>query len=208
MPAAGYWRSGPVCWVSMEPQDRTVVQLLAALQVDVPFGVETGRLAGGTEAIPRIRAAEPKALSGDQRYFAKSGTVQLRITRHQMEALRRNGAPGGEIGVIRSFKNDQNVTFSARCPGCQRWIHLGRAECEGQCFCGQTYRVVFDQTPENWSRPQEMRCMDCGVQLNVPPEGARLNPWHPINGHQMQCDACARKRLAEQAAESPRPGVR
>ena len=192
----------------MEPQDRTVVQLLAALQVDVPFGVETGRLAGGTDSDPRIPAAELKARSGDQRYFAKSGTVQLRITRHQMEALRRNGAPGGEIGVIRSFKNDQNVTFSAHCPGCQRWIHLGRAECEGQCFCGQTYRVVFDQTPENWSRPQEMRCMDCGVQLNVPPEGARLNPWHPINGHQMQCDACARKRLAEQAAESPRPGAR
>ena len=74
----------------MEPQDRTVVQLLAALQVDVPFGVETGRLS----------------------------------------------------------------------------------------------------------------------QLTVPLEGARLNPWHPINGHQMQCDACARKRLAEQASESPRPGAR
>jgi hypothetical protein len=102
-----------------------------------------------------------------------------------MEALRREGAPGGEVGVIRSFKNDQNVTFSEHCPGCQRWTHLGRAEREGQCFCGQNYRVVFDQTPENWSRPLEMRCMDCGVQLTVPLEGARMNPWNPINGHQI-----------------------
>lgn len=75
----------------MEPQDRTVVQLLAALQVDVPFGVETGRLAGGPEANPRILAAELEAPSGDQKYFAQSGTVQLRITRQQMEALRRKG---------------------------------------------------------------------------------------------------------------------
>lgn len=208
MPGAGYWRPGPVCSVSMEPQDRTVVQLLAALQVDVPFGVETGRLAGGTDANSRILAAELKALSRDQKYFAQSGSVQLRISRHQMEALRRKGAPGGDVGVIRSFKNDRNVTFSEHCPGCQRWIHLGHAECEGQCFCGQKYRVVFDQTPENWSRPQEMRCMDCGVQLTVPPSGARLSPWHPINGHQMQCDVCAQKRLAEQASQSPRPGAR
>lgn len=157
----------------MEPQDRTVVQLLAALQVDVPFGVETGRLADGTDANPRILAAELKALSGDQKYFAQSGTVQLRISRHQMEALRRKGAPGGDVGVIRSFKNDRNITFSEHCPGCRRWIHLGPAECEGQCFCGQKYRVVFDQTPENWSRPQEMRCMDCGVQLTVPLAGSR-----------------------------------
>lgn len=196
----------------MGPEDRTVVQLLAELKVDVPFGVETGRLAAGTEATPRFFTAEPNppdALPSDQKYFAQSGTVQLRITRHQMEALRRKGAPGGDVEVIRSFKNDQNVTFSERCPGCRRWIHLGRAESEGQCFCGQNYRVVFDQTPQNWSRPQEMRCMDCGVESTVPPAGSPMKPWHPINGHQMQCDACDQKRLAEQASESPaRSGAR
>lgn len=193
----------------MGPEDRTVVQLLAELQVDVPFGIETGRLAAGTDANPQALAADPSALSPDQKYFAQSGAVQLRITRHQMEALRRKGAPGGDVEVMRSFKNDQNVTFSQHCPGCQRWIHLGRAEREGQCFCGQNYRVVFDQTPENWSRPQEMRCMDCGVELTVPLAGSHMSPWHPINGHQMQCDACAQKRLAEQASElPPRPGAR
>jgi hypothetical protein len=192
----------------MGPEDRTVVQLLAELQVDVPFGVETGRVAAGTDADPQV-SANPSSVSPDQKYFAQSGAVQLRITRHQMEALRRKGAPGGDVEVMRSFKNAQNVTFSQHCPGCQRWIHLGRAECEGQCFCGQNYRVVFDQTPENWSRPQEMRCMDCGVELTVPAAGSHLKPWHPINGHQMQCDACAQKRLAEQASESqPRPGAR
>ncbi len=187
----------------MGPEDRTVVQLLAELQVDVPFGVETGRLAADAEANPQVLRAKPDALSRDQKYFAQSGAVQLRITRHQMEALRRKGAPGGDVEVIRSFQNDQNVTFSERCPGCRRWIHLGRAEGEGQCFCGQNYRVVFDQTPENWSRPREMRCMDCGVELTVTLAGSPMNPWHPINGHQMQCDACAQKRLVEQASESP-----
>ena len=180
------------------PEDRTVVQLLAELRVEVPFGVETGRVA----------ATEPSALS-DKKYFAQSGTVQLRITRQQMEALRRKGAPGGDVGVMRSFTNDRNVTFSERCPGCQRWIHLGRAQCEGQCFCGQNYRVVFDLTPENWSRPQEMRCMDCGVELTVPGAGSPVNAWHPINGNQMQCDACAQKRLADLASgPPPRPGAR
>ena len=192
----------------MGPQDRTVVQLLAELQVDVPFGIQTGRLVGDTDANQRILTADPSALSPDQKYFAQSGTVQLRITRHQMEALRRKGAPGGDVEVMRSFNNAQNVTFSEHCPGCQRWIHLGRAECDGQCYCGQYYRVVFDQTPENWSRPREMRCMDCGVELTVPLAGERVNPWHPINEHQMQCDACAQKRLSEQASESPRPGAR
>ena len=187
----------------MGPEDRTVVQLLAELQVDVPFGVETGRLATTADANPQILTAEPNTVSGDQKYFAQSGTVQLRITRHQMEALRRKGAPGPDVGVMRSFKNDRNVTFSERCPGCRRWIHLGRAESEGQCFCGQNYRVVFDQTPENWSRPREMRCMDCGAGSTAPLAESRVNPWHPINGHQMQCDVCAQKRLAERASESP-----
>lgn len=189
----------------MGPQDRTVVQLLAELQVDVPFGIETGRVAAGTDESSPTLLPEASAVLPDQKYFAQSGAMQLRITRHQMEALRRKGAPGSDVEVMRSFKNAQNVTFSQHCPGCQRWIHLGSAEREGQCFCGQNYRVVFDQTPENWSRPQEMRCMDCGVALRAPLAGSHLEPWHPINGHQMQCDACAQKRLAEQASESP-PG--
>ena len=91
----------------MNPEDRTVVQLLKALQVDVPFGIETGRVSASTDTNPQILAAEPDALSRDQKYFAQSGTVQLRITRHQMEALRRKGAPGGDVEVMRSFKNDQ-----------------------------------------------------------------------------------------------------
>jgi hypothetical protein len=193
----------------MGPEDRTVVQLLAELQVNVPFGVETGRIAASTDTHRQIPAAKRNAPPENQKYFAHSGTVQLRISRHQMDALRRKGAPGDDVGVFRSFKNAQNVSFSERCPGCQRWIHLGLAEREGQCFCGQNYRVVFDLTPEKWSRPQEMRCMDCGIGLPVPLVGSPMKPWHPINGHQMQCDACAQKRLAEQASESPaRPGAR
>jgi|SRR5450432_981816 len=193
----------------MGPEDRTVVQLLAELQVDVPFGVETGRLAASTDANPQIPTEEPSALPRNQKYFAQSGAVQLRISRDQMEALRRIGAPGKDVEVMRSFKNAQNVTFSEHCPGCRRWIHLGGVAHEGQCFCGQNYRVVFDMTPEDWSLQQEMRCMDCGIELTMSLAGSGLNPWHAINRHQMQCAACAEKRLAEQAPESPpRPGAR
>jgi hypothetical protein len=193
----------------MRPEDRTVVQLLAELQVDVPFGVETGRIGASTDANPEMPAEDLNALPRNQKYFAQSGTVQVRITRDQMEALRRTGAPGKDVEVMRSFKNAQNVTFSEHCPGCRRWIHLGGAEHEGQCFCGQNYRVVFDMTPEDWSLRQEMRCMDCGVELAVSLAGSGLNPWHAINGHQMQCAACADKRLAEQASGlAPSPGAR
>jgi hypothetical protein len=193
----------------MAPEDRTVVQLLAELQVDVPFGVETGRVAASTDANPQIPAQQTNALPRNQKYFAQSGTVLLRITRDQMEALRRKGAAGKDVEVMRSFRNPENIAFSARCPGCRRWIYLGGAEREGQCFCGQNYRVVFDMTPEDWSLRQEMRCMDCGVELTMSLAGSVLNPWQAINRHQMQCAACAEKRLADQASESPpRPGAR
>jgi hypothetical protein len=189
--------------IPMKPEDRTVVQLLADLRVDVAFGVETGRIAAITEANPPTFTMDADALRWNQKYFAQSGTVQLRITRHQMEALRRKGAPGDDVQIMRSFKNAQNVTFSENCPGCRRWIHLGDADHKGQCFCGQNYRVVFDMTPEDWSRRQGMRCMDCGLELSTVLAAAVLNPWHSINAHQMRCAACGKKRLADQAAESP-----
>jgi hypothetical protein len=193
--------------ILMGPEDRTVVQLLAELKVAVPFGVETGRISGSAVANPQVPAEDQNALSRSQKYFAQSGTVQVRITRGQMEALRRIGAPGKDVEVMRSFKNAQNVTFSKHCPGCQRWIHLGGSEREGQCFCGQNYRVVFDLTPENWSLPKEMRCMDCGDELSISLAGTGTKPWHAINGHQMQCAACAKKQLADQASE-PLAGTR
>jgi hypothetical protein len=185
----------------MEPQDRTIVELLEELHVTIPFGVETGRLPAATgPALEDLLPGQAGDLTRSRKYFAQSGTAQLAITRDQMTALRRGGAPGDDIEVLRSFKNAENVTFSDHCPGCQRWIHLGGAEREGQCFCGQTYRVAFDLTPDDWSLRRDMRCMDCGAELTMSLEGAGLNPWHPINGHQVQCDACAQKRAAEQAA--------
>jgi hypothetical protein len=185
----------------MRPEDRTVVQLLAELQVDVPFGVETGKIVAHPDPGLQVPAEPPSAPARNQNYFAQSGAVQLSITRDQMEALRRKGAPGKDVEVMRSFKNDQNVAFSVRCPGCRRWIHLGRAEHAGQCFCGQNYRVVFDMAPEDWSLRQEMRCMDCGVEGTMSLSESGLNPWHVINEHQMQCAACVQKRLADQATE-------
>jgi RNA polymerase primary sigma factor len=190
----------------MGPEDRTVVQLLAELQVDVPFGVETGRISASAEENPQNPTEKPNAVPRSQKYFAQSGTVQLRISRDQVEALRRIGAAGNDVEVMRSFRNAENITFSARCPGCRRWIYLGGAEREGQCFCGQDYRVVFDMTPEDWSLRREMRCMDCGVELTMSLGGSGLNRWHAINRHQMQCAVCADKRLAEsdEGEEIPR----
>jgi hypothetical protein len=185
----------------MGPEDRTVVQLLAELQVDVPFGVETGKIVAHTDADLQLSAELSGSLPRSQKYFAQSGAVQLRITRDQMEALRRKGAPGKDVEVMRSFQNDQNVAFSVQCAGCRRWIHLGRAEHAGQCFCGQNYRVVFDLAPEDWSLRREMRCMDCGVERTKALSESGPNPWHVINEHQMHCAACVQKRLADQATE-------
>jgi hypothetical protein len=186
----------------MEPEDRTVVQMLEELQVTLTFGVETGKISTSTGTALELLPDQANNLAQNRRYFARSGAAQFAITRDQMDALRREGAPANNVEVIRSFKNDRNVTFSDHCPGCQRWIHLGGAERESQCFCGQTYRVAFDLTPDNWSLRQDMRCMDCGVELTMSVAGPGLNTWHAINGHQVQCDACAQKRLKHQASTS------
>ena len=174
----------------MSAKTRTVEQLLQALQVAVTFGVETGRA-------PAVGADH----AANRKYFARSGTRVQTITRDEMEVLRGAGAPGQDVGVLRSFQNAARTTFSNRCPGCQRWIHLGSTEHAGECFCGQTYRVVFDLSPEDWSLRQ-ICCMDCGVEMTTSLTGPALNPWHAINGDQVQCDACALKRVASQAAEA------
>jgi DNA-directed RNA polymerase subunit RPC12/RpoP len=191
----------------MEPEDRTVEQLLQALHVTIPFGIETGRVTAISSAdLPHLirEVSEGEDVSPSRKYFAQSGLRQLTITKSQMEALIIAGAPGKDVGVLRSFKNAEQVTFSNHCPACGRWIHLGSTEHEGQCFCGQSYRVVFDLSPDDWSLRQDLRCMDCGVELTMSLVESGLNPWHPINGHQVQCDACALKRLSSQAAESAR----
>jgi len=173
----------------MSDKTRTVEQLLQALQVTVTFGVETGR----EPAVGADHAANRK-------YFARSGARVQTITRDEMEVLRGAGAPSQDVGVLRSFQNAARTTFSNRCPGCQRWIHLGSTEHAGECFCGQAYRVVFDLSPEDWSLRQ--MCMDCGIEMTTSLADLALNPWHAINGDQVQCDACALKRVASQPAEA------
>jgi hypothetical protein len=196
----------------MEPEDRTVEQLLQALHVSIPFGIETGKMtASSSAALPHLIGAgehEAEELSPSRKYFAQSGLRQLTITKSQMEALIVAGAPGKDVGVLRSFKNAEHVTFSNHCPACRRWIHLGSTEHEGQCFCGQSYRVVFDLSPDDWSLRQDVRCMDCGAEVTMSLVGSGLNPWHPINGDQVQCDACALKRVSSQAEESARNRLR
>jgi len=174
----------------MSANTRSIDQLLQSLQVTVAFGVETGRA-------PAIGTGG----SANRTYFARSGNGEQTITRDEMEVLRSAGAPGQNVEVLRSFQNATHTTFSNQCPGCQRWIHLGSAEHAGECFCGQTYRVVFDLSPEDWSLRQ-ICCMDCGVEMTRSLAGPGLNPWHAINGNQVQCDACALKRVASQAAEA------
>jgi hypothetical protein len=209
----------------MEPEDRTVEQLLQALHVTIPFGIETGRVtASSSAALPHLikegqqgeqgkegkndGADEVENVSSSRKYFAQSGLRQLTITKSQMDALIVAGAPGKDVEVLRSFQNAKQLTFSNHCPACQRWIHLGSTEHEGQCFCGQSYRVVFDLSPDDWSLLRDVRCMDCGVELTMSGVAAGPSPGHPINGHQAQCDACALKRLSSQAEESARNTTR
>lgn len=179
----------------MEPEERTVDQLLAELNVATTFGVETGR-----DRTPRVGAnlkiltAEVEELARNPRYFARSGRVVMSVTPDQMDALRRAGAPGDDVQVIRSFKHDRlSTTFSDKCR-CGRWVHLGAADHEATCFCGKTYRVVFDRWPEDWTAmKREMVCMSCGEEMGMSLLGSGLNPWHSINEYQMHCDACSAK---------------
>ena len=92
----------------MSAKTRTIEQLLQALQVTVAFGVETGRA-------PAVAAD----LAANRKYFARSGTRVQTITRDEMEVLRGAGAPGQDVGVLRSFQNAARTTFriAARAAG-------------------------------------------------------------------------------------------
>jgi len=144
---------------------RTIDQLLGELRVTSTFGIETERVTAAPSATPAVARKNAEDLARDPKYGANSGRVSMLITKDEMDALLEAGAPGPEIQVIRSFKNEElSTTFSDHCSNCQRWIHLGDSEREGQCYCGKVYRVVFDQTPQDWSMRQGMVCMDCGAE--------------------------------------------
>ena len=179
----------------MEPGERTLDQVLEVLRVTSPFGVETGRVSTQVSATLSVARESAAELARNPKYFAKSGSGSTLITHAQMDALRAAGAPGPNVPVIRSFKND-HITFSDRCPKCNRWIHLADAEHEGQCVCGKIYRVTFDMTPEDWTMRREMCCMDCGAAMMLSMGGGSHEPWREINEYQMQCHSCARGAAA------------
>jgi hypothetical protein len=118
----------------------------------------------------------------------------------EYQTLQANGAADDtRIQVIRTFERD-GITFSDRCRNCRRWIWCGQSESEGKCVCGSTFRITFDLAEQHrWQQDMSMACMDCGKPARPRLwEGAR-QPWHVINGHQVQCDPChtaAKQRTA------------
>jgi len=174
--------------------DRPLDQLLQELHVASPFGVETGNVTPAPSATHSVAAKNAEELARNPKFYAHSGRVRMVVTHGEMDALLEAGSPPREIQVIRSFKHgDLRTTFSDQCSNCQRWIHLGDSEHEGDCYCGKIYRVVFDRTPEDWSMHRGMVCMDCGAEFGMSLVGSGLNPWHGATADQMQCEACWQK---------------
>jgi hypothetical protein len=98
------------------------------------------------------------------------------------------------INILHSFRwdTDRRLTFSERCPSCQRWIHCREPLQQAKCFCGEPYRVVFDREPDS-SMKQGPCCMECGTQFGVMPPEERRNPWRPTNLFQIRCGVCVER---------------
>lgn len=176
-----------------------VISVLDELSVSTTFSVLVGRdptHAAGPDLVLVRRQAEEKAKNPT--YYAASGSVTTTVTRDVHDLLISQGAADDRtVQMIRSYRVTDvflrvfsGRSFSAQCESCDGWIWCGEQEHEGDCACGQHYRVSFDLRGEDALQlRQEPCCIDCGRELAVPiPSDA--NPWRPVNTWQLRCDAC------------------
>lgn len=192
---------------AQDPVPALLSQLRAA-----PFAVLVGRLpAIGLSSDYATAAAHARDLAENPKYSAESGSVTMLVTYDQLEALTKAGAARNEdVQMVRTFRNEHGTTFSKRCRHCRRWIWCGDVEREGECACGQKYRVVFDlAAAHRWSERIGRLCMDCGDKFGLTEAKHRRNPWTTVNEWQIRCQACDRKHAekVEVAASLQRQSV-
>lgn len=187
--------------------NHTVAPLLERLHAE-PFQVVVGRVpAIGRSASLEAASAQAARLAASPMLYAESGSASMQVTPHEAHALIHCGAADANATqIIRSFHNDKQITFSDHCDNCRRWIWCATDEREGTCFCGHPYRVVFDLAPvRHWTKPQNARCMDCGIERIPHPVERGISPWHPVNEGQSRCNPCHEKAAGSTAA--PADGV-
>jgi hypothetical protein len=153
--------------------------------------ISSGSNLKSVEGLQRFSVQNPQ-------WYAETGSVFVYVSQSDYFLLLDYGAaPSDTVQMLRSFKNEYDATFSERCRRCHRRIWCGRDPVEGQCFCGQKFRIVFDlAVPYHWYAVQYMRCLDCGAQRqpNRPQDGR--THWTYVNSSQMRCDLCEMNRNA------------
>jgi hypothetical protein len=152
----------------------------------------------GRSADPRTATAQARELATNPVWYAETGRIQRLVTREERDLLILHGAADdAAVQTIRSFTNEEKITFSERCRKCRRWIWCREGDRSGTCTCGAAYRVVFDLAPVyHWTMAHGARCMDCGVEQMLHPKDSGISPWHVVNDGQSQCNIChARGRV-------------
>ncbi len=167
--------------------------LLRRLDAPTTFSVLTGRVpAGGVSGTVAIAREQSQRLATNPQWYAESGGVKINVTDPEHQLLVAQGAAdSGQVQIVRSFKNEQRITFAERCDKCRRWISCGELEREGACVCGHKYRIVFNlPQAKQWTLHDGPCCLDCGKAFRPREWVGPRQPWHPVNDGQMQCDDC------------------
>ncbi len=101
------------------------------------------------------------------------------------------------VAVKNAEELRENPKYFAHSGGIQMLVSLGELRALRAAGAPdektKAYRVAFDRFPREWTLGQGMCCMDCGTEMGMSEAGSGLNPWHPINAHQEQCDSCFKK---------------
>lgn len=169
--------------------DRPLAKLLEDLCVPNCFAVAVRRVFGGRSASLEIAQAQARALDATPMFAADAGGIEMVVTASEMRTLLAAGAADEHKQLYRAFRDERGTTFSDRCRHCRRWIWLGTAERDGNCVCGQGFRVTFATRPY-WTLFQGLRCMDCGVAFALADPSKRQSPWHRVNESQVRCASC------------------
>jgi hypothetical protein len=148
-----------------------------------PIRVGQGPALGASANLGAAEARARRAM-GNGTFYAATGAIELRVEEADHDLLVASGAADDRhVQILRSFHNDKGVAFSEPCSACDRWLFCGHEEREGNCVCGQAFRVTFDLAAVyHWSSRAGRRCMDCG---------AERAQGRAINESQMRCDDCA-----------------
>lgn len=169
--------------------DRPLAKLLEDLGVPSCFAVTVRRVVGGRSATLEIALAQARALAATPMFAAEAGATEMVISASEMRTLLAAGAANERTQIYRAFRDERQTTLSDRCRHCRRWVWLGTTERDGNCVCGQGFRVTF-QTHQDWNLSQGLRCMDCGVAFALADPSKRQSPWHRVNDSQVRCASC------------------